>query len=137
MKRIHAAFGVTVLASLIGLESTEESRLPHLGVMPAQAATDKHSPAAPARERLDSHGDPLPEGAVARIGTLRFRPAEGTSFSCGVVFAAQGKRLISIHGRNTLHLWDLDTGKEQSRLTYGAGQQACLSLDISADGKRL
>src|SRR5262249_18614134 len=47
------------------------------------------------------------------------------------------KTLISSHGRNTLHLWDLATGKEQHRLTYGSGQQECQSLDISADGKRL
>src|SRR5262249_53265747 len=68
----------------------------------------------------------------------RFRLTEGEEGGpCGIVFTAQGKTLISFHGRNTLHLWDLPTGKEQSRLTYGSGRQVCRSLDISADGKRL
>ena len=62
MKRIRVAFGVTVLASLIGLESMGRSGLPQLGVTPAQAATDGRPPAVPAPERLDYHGDPLPEG---------------------------------------------------------------------------
>src|SRR5262249_52540469 len=136
MNRIYVAFGATILASLVGLGSVGRSRLPHLGGTPAQAATDRRPPAAPARERVDSHGDPLPDGVVARIGTLRFRPAKGGG-PCAVVFAAQGKTLISIHGSNTLHLWDLATGKEQNQFTYGAGQQACQDLDISADGKRL
>src|SRR5262249_8334795 len=106
IKRIHVAFGATILASLVGLGSRGEGCLSHLGLTPAEAATDGRPPAAPARERRDSQGDPLPDGAMARIGTVRFRPAEGGGPSCGVVFAAQGKRLISIHGRNTLHLWD-------------------------------
>src|SRR5262249_32164649 len=99
MKRIRVAFGVTVLASLIGLESMGGSGLPQLGVAPAQAATDGRPPTAPARERLDYHGDPLPDGAVARIGTLRFRLTEGEEGGpCGIVFTAQGKTLISFHG---------------------------------------
>src|SRR5690348_16512274 len=101
MKRIHAAFAVTVLASLVGLGSMGGGRLPHARVAPAQATTDGRLSAAHARERLDYHGDPLPDGGVTRIGTLRFRPAEGGG-PCGVVFAAQGKRLISLHGKNRL-----------------------------------
>src|SRR5262245_57140391 len=98
MKCVHVAFGAMILvASLVGLGNTEGSRLPHPGVTPAQATTDGRPLAVPATERRDSHGDPLPDGAVARIGTLRFRPAQGGSHFCGVVIASQGKTLISFH----------------------------------------
>jgi RNA polymerase sigma factor (sigma-70 family) len=61
--------------------------------------------------RLDDYGDPLPDGAVRRVGTLRFRQGGGTA--CPLFPCPDGKTLISgfYGGDRTICLWDLATGK--------------------------
>jgi RNA polymerase sigma factor (sigma-70 family) len=57
--------------------------------------------------RLDRFGDPLPDRAVARLGTVRFRLA---GWSEGVIFLPDGKHLVS--GGVGPRLWEVGTGKE-------------------------
>ncbi len=61
--------------------------------------------------RLDDYGDPLPDGAVRRVGTLRFR--QGGGWVGSVIPCPDGKTLLSgfIMGNRTICLWDLATGK--------------------------
>ncbi len=42
-------------------------------VLGAANFTVADSPPSPAEVRVDIHGDPLPEGAIARLGTVRYR----------------------------------------------------------------
>jgi RNA polymerase sigma factor (sigma-70 family) len=67
--------------------------------------------------RVDLHGDPLPAGAVARLGTRRLHYP-------GVVYAAayspDGKLLASAGDSGGVVLWEADTGKEVRRLRGGA-----------------
>ena len=56
---------------------------------------------------IDSHGDPLPEGAVARLGTVRWRRNGG--YAC-LAFSPDGKTVVT--GGSSLQVWDLATGKE-------------------------
>jgi WD40 repeat protein len=72
-----------------------------------QAAADT----APATDRL---GDPLPPGAVARLGTVRLQ--QGFSIGC-VHFSPDGKTLATSGGK-TIHLWELKNGKELRRFTH-------------------
>src|SRR5262249_60084741 len=53
--------------------------------------------------RLDRYGDPLPDGAVARIGTLRFRngQARQSIFSPDIAFGPEGKTVFSIHSQRS------------------------------------
>jgi hypothetical protein len=54
--------------------------------------------------RTDLYGDPLPEGAIARLGMLRFRhPA-----LCVVIWSPDSKMLASAGGtwNNTIRLWE-------------------------------
>lgn len=56
--------------------------------------------------RTDAFGDPLPRGAVARLGTMRFRHAGGTVH---LSFSPDGRFLVSSNGY--AQFWDLTTGK--------------------------
>lgn len=63
--------------------------------------------------RTDLFGDPLPEGAIARLGTIRWRhnsPVFSLSFS------PDGRTIASSCDDGQIHLWDRDTGKEIGRM---------------------
>jgi WD40 repeat protein len=66
--------------------------------------------------RTDRHGDPLPFGAVARLGTIRFR----YNATC-VAYSPDGKVLAAGGADNQVRLFDARTGKEVRRL---AGHRA-------------
>src|SRR5262249_23280379 len=59
--------------------------------------------------RLDLYGDPLPPGAVARLGTMRLRHS-GTS---DLTFSKDGKRLISCsEWDGAVRVWDAASGRQ-------------------------
>jgi WD40 repeat protein len=57
--------------------------------------------------RTDLYGDPLPPGAIARLGTVRWRSA---SFFEQMAFAPEGKHLATTAG-GALSVWDVPTGR--------------------------
>jgi WD40 repeat protein len=59
--------------------------------------------------RTDRNGDPLPAGAVARLGTTRLRH---NGQVLDAAFSADGKVLASFGEDNRLRLWDTADGKE-------------------------
>jgi WD40 repeat protein len=103
------------------------------GASPAQ----KQPPAEPAPSPpADLHGDPLPPGAVARIGTLRFRQWGGgyaVAFSPDGRYVALGCSGLSSESR--LAIFDARTGKVVHRLPGHA--HVVRALAFSPDGKLL
>ena len=92
--------------------------------------------AEPGRKQVpavDAYGDPLPERAVARIGTVRLRqPSE----VCSVVYSPDGK-LLATGGRwDGVRLWDSTTGKAL-RFLPTVGGQGTFYLAFSPDSKTL
>jgi len=65
--------------------------------------------------RLDFHGDPLPDGALARHGTVRLRH-QGEITQLG--FLPDGKNLFSVGSDLTYHHWDVATGQERFHLDH-------------------
>src|SRR5262245_47565403 len=107
---------VTALFCLVGagLGLVAQPEPPAQEPETAAPAAEVQAPVAPGGPRLDQHGDPLPEGALARIGTLRFRP-ETWKGGADAAFLPDGKTLVSVHGVNTVYFWDVATGKERRR----------------------
>src|SRR5438128_1047312 len=61
----------------------------------------------------DLQGDPLPAGAVARLGTLRWRHGSPISF---LSFLGDANSLLTVSQDHTIRVWDVATGKELRRL---------------------
>jgi WD40 repeat protein len=87
------------------------------------------------RPGQDRHGDPLPEGAIARLGTTRLRPGgekwhvEGRSFA--LALSPDGKLLATGEG-GAVRFWEVATGKEIRSVALG---QAVRAVVFSPDGK--
>jgi WD40 repeat protein len=73
---------------------------------PAVAGDPKKGP------RLDAHGDPLPDGALARLGTIRLRHGGEVYL---VSFTPDSKAVASVSADQTFRLWDVANGKELRR----------------------
>ncbi|HYT89460.1 MAG TPA: WD40 repeat domain-containing protein, partial [Gemmataceae bacterium] len=99
------------------------------------ATTPANRPAqAQEQPRLDRHGDPLPPGAVARLGTLRFRTAGEVE---ALAFAPDGKTIAVSSGAG-LSFFDTASGKRLSSIPPPASLWARDDrLVFSPDGKRL
>jgi WD40 repeat protein len=81
--------------------------------------------------RLDRHGDPLPAGARARMGTTRFRTAGNADFA----LSPDGK-MIALYAAKSIHLCALPGGKELLR--FKADDEAGPPrVQFSPDGKTL
>ena len=62
--------------------------------------------------RLDPLGDPLPPGAIMRLGTARWRRPWGVT---GIGFSTDGQHVVTASG-HTLSILDTATGKEARQL---------------------
>jgi len=85
---------------------------------------------------VDRYGDPLPDGAVARLGTLRWRQdhlSQIAFFPDGKSLLAGGNDLYRVRLPGPLRRWDVTTGKVLRQ--YGPAVAAPFAL--SADGKLL
>jgi WD40 repeat protein len=99
----------------------------------SQAADQREPTTAKVEARLDLYGDPLPPGAIARIGSIRLRHAALSD----IIYLPDGKTILSAGGDRILRYWDIATGKPV-RTTYlqgTSGPGTCITL--SPDGKTL
>jgi RNA polymerase sigma factor (sigma-70 family) len=106
----------------------------------AAAAPGQPEKADAPEARRDLHGDPLPAGALVRLGTVRLRHAGPPG---GVAFHPDGKHLLTAAGGAAV-LWDRATGREVRRFGAPAAVSdndpplsnlGATALALSADGR--
>lgn len=117
------------LASVVLVNRKSAAQIPE-DKKPAVPAASRQTGAAMPKVRTDALGDPLPNGALRRLGTLRFR--------CGwnihnLLPTPDGKTLVSNEQTEGVSVWNLATGKLQRQFPgnlFGEGYIA-----LSSDGK--
>jgi RNA polymerase sigma factor (sigma-70 family) len=96
-------------------------------------ATDRNE------SRADRYGDALPPDAVARLGTVRFRPRGGCrpwpvhDSAPGLAFLPGDKTLVTM-ASGVIEFWDVTTGKEVRRVEDPGW---AFANTLSPDGKTL
>jgi RNA polymerase sigma factor (sigma-70 family) len=83
----------------------------------------------------DRYGDPLPPGAVVRLGTVRFRVA-----SVAMAFLPDGKTVVSAEQGGGIKLWDARSGRVVRELDTGhfaASGGGAGGFALTRDGKLL
>src|SRR5207245_4547658 len=90
--------------------------------------------------RLDLYGDPLPEGAIARLGTARWR-TDGVD---AMAVAADGRTLLTANTETGITIWDMATGKPTRKIPgkpelhkeWFSPQAFWSEVALTADGRK-
>jgi RNA polymerase sigma factor (sigma-70 family) len=105
--------------------TTRPPERPQDGQTNVSAHIDRPGLKETAQPRTDRYGDPLPDEAIARLGTARLRHP----YVRLLRFSPDGKTLVA-HGWEGGRTWDVATGKEIRFFSVGSDwQQASLSQD--------
>src|SRR5438552_12361900 len=87
-------------------------------------------------QRQDRYGDPLPDGALARLGTIRLRPGAAPTH---LAFTPDSKQIIccaaGYGSGNALTYYDVTTGKELRRVELLDSR--ALAFTVLANGRGL
>jgi RNA polymerase sigma factor (sigma-70 family) len=90
-------------------------------------------PAKPKEVLRDHFNDPLPEGAVARLGTISLRHGAGLH---KLAFMPDGKTLVSLG--DFVRMWDVATGHESGQFgEMGSNGESVRSAAMTPDGKSI
>ncbi len=87
-----------------------------------------------AAPRRDLYGDPLPAGAVSRLGTIRMRHEQVNGL---LIAVAPNGKTIATTGRTGVRLWDAATGKLLRQIDNTDENHLLGPLVFSADGRWL
>jgi RNA polymerase sigma factor (sigma-70 family) len=142
---------VALLRGLVGPLAQAKSRMLAVGLLLASVVTggvlslpgttlDPAFPAAakpadiPApAARVNAHGDPLPDGAVARLGSTRFNHGQGLR---EIFFPPDGKTIIS-EGNGLIRVWDPASGKELRHFSTAKPSRSDDAIALAPDGRTL
>ncbi len=78
------------------------------------------------KQAIDALGDPLPAGAMARLGSNRFRVS---GFTRALAFGPEDRSLVAYVAGGTVVTWERGTGKELRRFEVPANYYVAFSPD--------
>src|SRR4051794_19830286 len=81
--------------------------------------------AAPPPMRVDALGDPLPRGALARLGTMRFRQSDCPD---AVAISPDGTLAAAASNSSEIYLWELPSGELRGMLHGHRGKVTSLAF---------
>jgi RNA polymerase sigma factor (sigma-70 family) len=93
------------------------------GIVSSSSAPDKQA----AISHNDRFGDPLPAGALARLGTLRHRAANST-----LAVTPDGKTVVAAGDGMVIRTFDATTGQSKATLSLSAPQTMNTTLSANA-----
>jgi RNA polymerase sigma factor (sigma-70 family) len=120
-----AGSGIGVLALRLAAREQSPARVAAGGAAPGAAG-----PVASAEKGKDLHGDPLPAGAVLRLGTLQRRAVGAT-----LAVSPDGKSIVSVRAGKGICIWDAATGELRHKREL-PGEAWSTSI-LSPDGRWL
>jgi len=122
------------MSHLVGISTTLACVL--LAFTVQRPAAAQNPDAVKQRERVDLYGDPLPEGALARLGTLRFRTGGRHSLQDQSIAFVPGEQLLAAPGPGGgVGIWDPATGRVLRELQTAG--HTITAFDVSRDGSRI
>jgi WD40 repeat protein len=80
------------------------------------APTVDPAPPQAGLDRAEDHGERLPNGTVARMGSTQLRHGDAVYFAA---YTPDGKALLTAGKDRTVRLWDLATNRELHRYAWG------------------
>jgi RNA polymerase sigma factor (sigma-70 family) len=122
---------VAVGGAVLAGQGTDQPKI----ILPPQekAASAPAQPAVAGEKKsvlaADLYGDALPEGALARLGTVRFRLGNGIY---NMALAPDGRTAVTVGGNSVTQFWDVATGKLVRQIDYkdgGGGRVVACSPD--------
>ncbi len=121
----------SIACAAMGAVGRVEGRDPPNASAGSRSSTQP-TPTAQAKGKTDAMGDPLPEGVLSRIGTVRGR-LPGLATAC--VFSRDGKTLVAAGGDAAIHLFESATLRPLRQLRQHKKTVTCLAF--APDGKTL
>jgi RNA polymerase sigma factor (sigma-70 family) len=100
---------------------------------PAKQLEDQESPNKKPQPFADGYGDPLPPGAIQRLGTVRFHHSPWVQ---GIIFTSDGKTIVTAGADGHIVFANAVTGRLRSQVKAGDGYPL-MSIALSDDAKTL
>jgi WD40 repeat protein len=113
LNKLQITAAVLLTTALLGTGATMLLRAASQAPPPAQAVPQP--PPAARLHRAEVADQPLPNGAVARMGSTQMRHGDAVSFAA---YTPDGKALVTAGRDKMVRLWDLASGKEIRRFAW-------------------
>jgi WD40 repeat protein len=121
---------------VVARREKKKAPLPQVPSAPKSPAAGQTAP-PPGAVRRDHQGDPMPAGAIARLGSARWRLVNEPR---RIIVSADGKMLAVVNSLSGVEMLDAQTGRSIERPRtgfFGWGIDLRMSVALSADWRRV